>query len=84
MYLIFTDAPGANAWPIAGATFFLMHNMQENPERASGVLKFFKWAYANGDQMAESLDYVPMPNSVVSLIETSWKQIKDTSGKPVY
>jgi phosphate transport system substrate-binding protein len=84
MYLILTDAPGADAWPIAGATFILMHKVQEKPERAEAVLKFFKWAYANGDQMAESLDYVPMPNSVVSLIETHWKQIKDASGKPVY
>ena len=84
MYLILTDAPGADAWPIAGATFILMHKVQEKPERAAEVLKFFKWAYANGDQMAESLDYVPMPDSVVSLIETNWKQSKDASGKPVY
>jgi len=84
MYLILTDAPGANAWPIAGATFILMHKVQEKPERAAEVLKFFKWAYANGDEMATSLDYVPMPDSVVSLIETSWKQIKGTSGSPVY
>ena len=84
MYLILTNAPGADAWPIAGATFILMHNVQDKPERAAGVLKFFKWAYASGDQMAESLDYVPMPDSVVSLIETNWKQIKDASGKAVY
>jgi len=83
MYLILTDAPGANAWPIAGATFILMHKTQEKPENAKQVLEFFKWAYANGDQMAESLDYVPMPDKVVKLIETNWKQIKDTSGKPV-
>jgi phosphate transport system substrate-binding protein len=83
MYLILTDAPGANAWPIAGATFILMHKAQEKPENAKQVLEFFKWAYANGDQMAESLDYVPMPDKVVKLIETNWKQIKDTSGKPV-
>jgi phosphate transport system substrate-binding protein len=84
MYLILTDAPGKSAWPIAGATFILMHKVQEKPARAAEVLKFFKWAYADGDQMAESLDYVPMPDSVVSLVETNWKQIKDASGKPVY
>jgi phosphate transport system substrate-binding protein len=84
MYLILTDAPGAQAWPIAGATFILMHKVQDNPQEAKQVLEFFKWAYANGDQMAESLDYVPMPDSVVSLIETSWKQIKGKSGNPVY
>ena len=81
MYLILTDAPGAQAWPIAGATFILMHKVQEKPENAKAVLKFFKWAYANGDKMAESLDYVPMPNNVVSLIESSWKNIKDAVGQ---
>ncbi len=84
MYLILTDAPGADAWPIAGATFILMHKTQEKPENAKQVLKFFKWAYAHGDKMAESLDYVPMPDKVVSLIEASWKNLKDASGNSVY
>ncbi|MGH8737446.1 MAG: phosphate ABC transporter substrate-binding protein PstS [Burkholderiales bacterium] len=84
MYLILTDAPGAQAWPIAGATFILMHKVQDKPESAKAVLKFFKWAYANGDKMAEALDYVPMPDNVVSLIESSWRSMKDISGKPVY
>src|SRR5262249_45586622 len=61
MYLILTDAPGADAWPIAGATFILLHRTQEKPENAKEVLKFFQWAYEKGDQMAEQLDYVPMP-----------------------
>ena len=84
MYLILTDAPGANAWPIAGATFILMHTTQEKPANAKQVLKFFKWSYASGGKMAEALDYVPMPANVVSLIESSWKNIKDQSGNPVF
>ena len=85
MYLILTDAPGKGAWPIAGATFILMHTAQEKPERAREVLKFFDWAYKNGDEMAMSLDYVTMPDSVVKLIQTEWKkQLKDTSGKSVF
>jgi phosphate transport system substrate-binding protein len=85
MYLILTDAPGRNAWPIAGATFILMHKVQEKPETAREVLKFFSWAYAKGDAMAESLDYVSLPNRVVALIQASWKQnLKDPSGKPVF
>ena len=84
MYLILTDAPGQGAWPIAGATFILMHRSQDKPENAREVLKFFSWAYAKGDDMAQNLDYVPMPNKVVDLIQSSWKtQIKDASGKPV-
>ncbi len=85
MYLILTDAPGKESWPVAGATFILMHKVQEKPETAKQVLGFFNWAYDKGDKMAEALDYVPMPDAVVSLIKSSWKaQLKDPSGKPVY
>jgi len=85
MYLILTDAPGKDAWPIAGATFILMHKTQERPQSARQVLKFFDWAFTQGDRLAEELDYVPMPDPVVRLIQTSWKsQLKDSSGNPVY
>jgi len=85
MYMILTDAPGKNSWPIAGATFILMHKTQAKPENAKEVLRFFEWSYANGDRMASDLDYIPMPDNVVKMIQTSWKnQIKDGSGKPVY
>jgi phosphate transport system substrate-binding protein len=85
MYLILTDAPGKDSWPVAGATFILMHKVQEKPGTAKQVLEFFSWAYDKGDKMAEALDYVPMPDAVVSLIKASWKaQLKDSSGKPVF
>jgi phosphate transport system substrate-binding protein len=85
MYLILTDAPGKGAWPIAGATFILMHKAQEKPENGKEVLKFFNWAYAKGDKMAQDLDYVPLPDAVVGLIQSSWKsQLKDAGGKPLY
>jgi len=85
MYLILTDAPGKGAWPIAGATFILMHQQQEKPETAREVLKFFTWAYDKGDALAEQLDYVPLPDAVVKLIQANWKsQLKDQAGKPIY
>jgi phosphate transport system substrate-binding protein len=84
MYLILTDAPGKDAWPIAGATFILMQKTQEKPESGKELLKFFEWAYEKGDRMAEDLDYVPVPDSVVRLIRSSWKQLKDAGGKPIY
>jgi phosphate transport system substrate-binding protein len=85
-YLILTDQPGKGAWPISGATFILMHKSQAKPDVAKEVLKFFDWAYgADGDKLASSLDYVPLPDNVVKQIQTSWKaNIKDSSGKPVY
>jgi phosphate transport system substrate-binding protein len=84
-YLILTDQPGAASWPITGASFILMHKQVKDAEDALTALKFFSWAYAKGDKMAEDLDYVPMPDSVVQLIKSSWKtQLKDVSGQPVY
>ena len=85
-YLILTDQPGKDAWPISGATFILMHKTQDKPDTAKEVLKFFDWAYSpTGDKLAGSLDYVPLPDSVHNQIRGTWKaQIKDASGKPVY
>ncbi|MGB7543396.1 MAG: phosphate ABC transporter substrate-binding protein PstS [Burkholderiales bacterium] len=84
-YEILTDEPGATSWPITGATFILFHKTQGNPEKAKEVLKFFDWAYENGDAMALELVYIPMPDAVVKLIHSAWKtQVKDVSGKPVW
>ena len=83
--LMLTDQPGEKSWPITGATFILVYKKQENPETAREVLKFFDWAYRHGDKLAEALDYVPMPASVVKLVQEAWKkEIKDGSGKPVW
>lgn len=80
-YEILTDEPGKESWPISGATFILMHKMQEKPETAKGVLKFFDWAYDKGGKLASDLNYVPLPENVVKLIRAAWKaQIKDTAG----
>ncbi len=85
MALLLTDQPGAQSWPMTGATFILMHLTQAKPENAKEVLKFFDWSFKNGGKMAAELDYVPMPETVVGLVQSAWKsQIKDASGKPVY
>jgi phosphate transport system substrate-binding protein len=83
-YLILTDQPGKESWPITGATFILMHKKQEHPDNAKEVLAFFDWAYKNGGQLAQSLDYVPMPANAVAIFEDSWKQIVGPDGKPVW
>ncbi|WP_296445973.1 phosphate ABC transporter substrate-binding protein PstS [Rhodoferax sp. UBA5149] len=82
-YQLLTDQPGKDAWPISGATFILMHKLQDKPANATETLKFFAWAYKNGDKQALDLDYVPMPKSVVTSIEKAWGEIKDASGKAV-
>ena len=84
-YQILTDQPGKAAWPISGASFILMHAKQERPQSAEEVLKFFDWAFHQGQAMAEELDYVPLPDNVVGLIEDAWKSnIRDGAGKPLW
>ena len=82
-YQILTEQPGKDAWPLTGATFILLHKAQDKPEQAVSTLKFFSWAYKNGDQTADALDYVPMPAAVKTIVEQSWSAIKDTSGKAI-
>ncbi len=83
-YLILTNQAGAESWPITGASFILMYGKPDDADAAKTALSFFDWAYANGGQMAEALDYVPMPTEVVSLVQKTWSEkIKDGSGQPI-
>lgn len=80
-YEILTNQKGADTWPISGATFILMYKQQDNAAKASEVLKFFNWAYANGDKMADELDYVPLPDSTVKLVASEMAKIVAKDGK---
>ncbi len=75
-YLVLTDSAGAESWPIAGATFILMYKQPQDAAASTEALKFFKWAYAKGDDMATGLEYVPLPDNVVAQVVASWKQIQ--------
>jgi phosphate transport system substrate-binding protein len=67
---------GADAWPITSASFILMYRKPEDAQRATEVLKFFRWSLENGIDLAKELDYVPIPANTVELIEASWKVIE--------
>ena len=82
-YQILTNQPGKDSWPLSGATFILMHTSQDKPANGSETLKFFNWAYVNGEKSAADLDYVPMPTAAVAAIQKAWGEIKDTSGKAI-
>jgi phosphate transport system substrate-binding protein len=71
-YLILTDQPGEKSWPIVASTFILMPKESADKAASAEAVKFFKWAFANGSKMAEELDYIPMPDSVVKLIDKTW------------
>jgi phosphate transport system substrate-binding protein len=84
-YVILTNLPGAETWPIAGATFIFMYKQPQDVANAAAALKFFDWAYTNGNKVAEELDYVPLPSPVVAQIENTWAtEIKGPNGKPIF
>jgi phosphate transport system substrate-binding protein len=82
-YQVLTNQPGKEAWPLTGATFILMHKVQDKPEQGATTLKFFDWAYLNGDKSATELEYVPLPASVKDLVRKEWTTLHDASGKAI-
>jgi len=83
-YLVLTDEPGADSWPISGASFILVYKKPDSAPAVLTALHFFDWAYKKGDQMAEELAYVPVPDNVVDLVRKQWGEIAGADGKPVW
>jgi len=73
-YLVITNAPGDNAWPITATNFILMYKQPKKADSAKNAREFFEWVYANGDAQAKALDYVPLPDALVSQIEAYWSR----------
>jgi phosphate transport system substrate-binding protein len=83
--IILTDQPGKASWPITGVSYILMHKSQADAAKGKEVLKFFDWAFKNGDAAATELDYVPLPDTVTKLVGDAWKaNLKDASGKAIW
>ncbi|MGE0226399.1 MAG: phosphate ABC transporter substrate-binding protein PstS [Acetobacteraceae bacterium] len=79
------DQPGEQSWPILSATFILLPQDPKDPARSATVMKFFDWAYKNGDPIAVSLEYIPLPDAVKGAVRNSWHAaIKGADGKPIY
>jgi phosphate transport system substrate-binding protein len=71
-YQILANQPGDQSWPMTAATFILMYKKPANVAASNDALQFFKWAYEKGGKMAQDLDYIPMPETVVKLVEAMW------------
>ena len=82
-YQVLTNQAGKDAWPLSGATFILMHKAQDKPAQGVQSLKFFEWAYLNGDKAAADLEYVPLPSALKDLVRKQWSSVVDASGKPL-
>ncbi|WMJ68541.1 phosphate ABC transporter substrate-binding protein PstS [Stenotrophomonas sp. 24(2023)] len=73
-YLVMTNAPGAESWPITATNFILVHKKPKNAANGKATQDFFRWVYKSGGAQAKQLDYVPLPDSLVKQIETYWSQ----------
>jgi phosphate transport system substrate-binding protein len=72
-YLIMTDAPGEDSYPVAATVFIIMYKRPKDAARTSTAMGFFRWALENGAKQANYLDYVPLPETLVRQIEAYWK-----------
>ena len=83
-YQILTNQPGKEAWRVVGATFVLLHVKQDKAEQGKETLKFFDWAFKNGEKAADNLDYISLPPAVETEIRKQWKvKVTDAAGKPI-
>ena len=76
--------PGKQTWPITGATFALVYKQQQRRLTAIEMLRFFDWSYRAGARLADELQYVPMPEDVVEMIESAWADVTDVHGQPAW
>jgi phosphate transport system substrate-binding protein len=83
--VILANQPGDPSWPMTAATWILVYKQPQDPAITAEALKFFAWAYKSGDAMAQELDYVPIPDEVVSKVQKMWStDVKDATGKPLF
>jgi phosphate transport system substrate-binding protein len=76
-YMVLTNQPGKDTWPITGASFILLYKEQKNAANAKALLGFFDWCFRHGDNEARKLNYVPLPQMLFGLVEEQWaKEIK--------
>jgi phosphate transport system substrate-binding protein len=59
------NAPGDQAYPISSATWLLVYQQQKDADKGAKLVQFLKWAYTSGEKLAPSLDYAPLPDSLV-------------------
>ena len=83
-YVVLTDQPGEQSWPITGASFILMHKAPKDAASSEAALKFFSWAFKDGGKLATDLDYVPMPDNVVQMVQKTWAEQIKAGDKPVW
>ena len=71
-----TNAPGKEAYPIAGATWLLVYEQQKDAMKGKKLVEFLKWAMKDGEKMARDLQYAPLPEKVQERVLKRVDEIK--------
>lgn len=82
-YMLLTDQPGDDSWPITGLTYILVQRNQPDAKKAAALLNYFNWCYTTGASAASKLHYVPLPEEVVSLVRNAWEAEIRSENAPV-
>ena len=82
-YMVLTDQPGADSWPITGVTYILLYKKQADMAKAKALLKYFDWCYKQGAAAASRMQYVPIPHPVVAMVEKTWAKEITVNGEAV-
>jgi phosphate transport system substrate-binding protein len=72
------NEPGDESWPIESATFVLLPTDPKDVAQSTAVKKFFDWGFTHGNDIAEQLLYIPLPESVHTAIRAAWKDVPGT------
>jgi phosphate transport system substrate-binding protein len=78
------DQQGATSWPIVSPTFILLPKNPDNADRSRAVMRFFDWAFKNGDALAKELEYIPIPAVVADRIRAAWAAEVKVNGQSVW
>ncbi len=78
-----TNRAGSQSWPITAGTFILVPQSVKNPANTIAMLKFFSWAFIKGDHLADSADFVALPDAVQARVFKETMRVRDDKGKPL-
>jgi len=78
-----TDKAGTKSWPITMGTFVIMSQAAVNTEKAKATLRYFNWAFLNGDRLVNSVDFVRLPDALQARVFREMTTVTDQKGVPL-
>jgi phosphate transport system substrate-binding protein len=70
------NAPGADAYPISSFTYLLIPKQFADAAKGKKLIDFVKWAIHDGEKEAPALDYAPLPEAIVAMLDQRLSQIQ--------